>query len=80
MADRHMVFKQCLKEMAEQLGLSVTFMAKFAAERAGSSCHIHFSLWRDGSNAFPGRARADLSSAPTCFAGFSAAGSRTCRT
>jgi glutamine synthetase len=54
MADRHVVYKQCLKEIAEQQGLSVTFMAKFAADRAGSSCHIHFSLWRDGKNAFAG--------------------------
>ena len=54
MADRHVVYKQCLKEVAEQQGLSVTFMAKFAADRAGSSCHIHFSLWRDGKNAFAG--------------------------
>lgn len=54
MADRHVVYKQCLKEVADQMGLSVTFMAKFAADRAGSSCHIHFSLWRDGSNIFAG--------------------------
>jgi glutamine synthetase len=54
MADRHVVFKQCLKEVADQAGLSVTFMAKFAHDRAGSSCHIHFSLWRDGQNAFTG--------------------------
>jgi glutamine synthetase len=54
MADRHIVFKQCLKEVAEQMDLSVTFMAKFASDRAGSSCHIHFSLWRDGKNAFAG--------------------------
>ena len=54
MADRHVVYKQCLKELAEGMGLSVTFMAKFAADRAGSSCHIHFSLWRDGRNAFAG--------------------------
>ena len=52
MADRHTVFKQCLKEVADAAGMSVTFMAKFAAGQAGSSCHIHFSLWRDGSNAF----------------------------
>jgi len=52
MADRHTVFKQCLKEVAEAAGMSVTFMAKFAADQAGSSCHIHFSLWRDGKNAF----------------------------
>jgi glutamine synthetase len=54
MADRHVIYKQCLKEVAEQMGHSVTFMAKFAADRAGSSCHLHFSLWRDGSNAFIG--------------------------
>jgi glutamine synthetase len=54
MADRHVIFKQCLKEVAEAAGMSLTFMAKFAADRAGSSCHIHFSLWRDGRNAFPG--------------------------
>lgn len=54
MADRHVVFKQCLKETADQMGLSVTFMAKFAANQAGSSCHIHLSLWKDGRNVFPG--------------------------
>ncbi len=52
MADRHVVFKQCLKEVADAAGMSVTFMAKFAADGAGSSCHIHFSLWKDGRNAF----------------------------
>ena len=57
MADRHVVFKQCLKEIAERMGVSVTFMAKFAADRAGSSCHIHFSLWRGGANAFAGDQR-----------------------
>jgi glutamine synthetase len=54
MADRHVIYKQCLKEVAEQMGRSVTFMAKFAADRAGSSCHVHFSLWRDGANVFGG--------------------------
>jgi glutamine synthetase len=54
MADRHVVYKQCLKEVAEAMELSVTFMAKFDQTRAGSSCHIHFSLWRDGKNAFAG--------------------------
>ncbi len=54
MADRHAIYKQCFKEVAEQHGLSVTFMAKFAADRAGSSCHLHVSLWRDSQNAFPG--------------------------
>ncbi len=52
MADRHVVFKQCLKELAEAAGMSLTFMAKPSADGAGSSCHIHCSLWRDGKNAF----------------------------
>ena len=55
MADRHIIFKQGLKEVAEQQGVSVTFMAKFAADRAGSSCHIHFSLWQGRKNAFAGK-------------------------
>lgn len=54
MADRHVILKQCLKETADRMGLSITFMAKYAEERAGSSCHIHVSLWRDGENVFAG--------------------------
>jgi glutamine synthetase len=52
MGDRHVVFKQCLKEIAEANGMSVTFMAKPDAGGAGSSCHIHLSLWHEGKNAF----------------------------
>lgn len=54
MADRHVVFKQCLKELADAMDISVTFMAKFDTDRAGSSCHIHMSLWREEENAFAG--------------------------
>lgn len=53
-ADRQSIFKQCLKEVADQLGLSVTFMAKYDAGSAGSSCHLHLSLWEDGDNLFAG--------------------------
>ena len=53
-ADRHVVLKQCLKEVADQQGRSVTFMAKFAGDGAGSSCHVHISLWRDDESAFAG--------------------------
>jgi glutamine synthetase len=56
MADRHVVFKQCLKELADQQGLSVTFMAKPFTDRAGSSCHVHLSLWRGDENAFAAEA------------------------
>jgi glutamine synthetase len=54
MADRHLLLKQCVKEVADQRGASATFMAKPFADEAGSSCHMHLSLWRDGRNAFPG--------------------------
>jgi glutamine synthetase len=56
MADRHCVYKECLKEVADQMGMSVSFMAKYAAELAGSSCHVHLSLWNGGRNAFAGAA------------------------
>ena len=54
MADNHVIYKQCMKEVADAMGLSVTFMAKFATDQAGSSSHIHMSLWKDGKNAFAG--------------------------
>lgn len=52
MADRHVVFKQGIKEIAAQNGRSITFMAKPDMNEPGNSCHIHVSLWRDGKNAF----------------------------
>jgi glutamine synthetase len=52
MADRHVLFKQGVKEIAEQHGKSVTFMAKYAPAEAGSSWHIHTSLWKGGQNLF----------------------------
>jgi glutamine synthetase len=51
-ADNHVVYKSGAKEIAEQEGLALTFMAKFD-EREGSSCHVHISLTgQDGGNAF----------------------------
>ena len=54
MADRHALLKQCLKETADRAGAAVTFMAKVDEDGAGSSSHLHVSLWRDGENAFAG--------------------------
>ena len=53
-ADDHVVYKTGIKEIAQQRGCSVTFMAKPHHDWVGSSCHIHSSLWRDGENAFAG--------------------------
>jgi glutamine synthetase len=52
MADMHVLFKQGVKEIAEQHGKAVTFMAKYAPGEAGNSCHIHISLWKGGKNLF----------------------------
>lgn len=73
MADRHCVYKQCVKEMAEAAGRSVTFMAKQDAGQAGSSCHIHMSLAREdegGANAFPGAGKAGPVACSDVFRGF----------
>jgi glutamine synthetase len=45
MADRHVVLKNGCKEIAIQHGKAVTFMAKYDYTLAGSSSHIHNSLW-----------------------------------
>lgn len=45
MADRHSIFKHGVKEVAALMGMSVTFMAKWNTNLAGSSCHLHSSLW-----------------------------------
>ena len=41
--DNHAIYKNGAKEIADQHGKSLTFMAKYD-EREGNSCHIHISL------------------------------------
>src|SRR4029453_695798 len=45
MADRHVLNKHGVKEIAWQQGSSVTFMAKYDMGAAGSSFHLHSSVW-----------------------------------
>lgn len=45
MADRHILYKTWVKELAALDGMSASFMAKIGIEEVGSSCHIHASLW-----------------------------------
>jgi len=54
MADRHTIMKLLMKDTADQLGVSATFMAKPYGDQAGSSCHVHLSLWSGEENAFAG--------------------------
>ncbi len=51
--DNHSVYKTGAKEIADQAGMSLTFMAKYD-EREGNSCHIHISLRGDDGNVFAG--------------------------
>ena len=53
MGDAHVIIKNATKEIAHKVGKSVTFMAKYATDKAGSSSHVHQSLWSlDGKPAF----------------------------
>ena len=60
-ADDGFVYKNGIKEIAAARGLMASFMAKPRRDWAGSSCHVHQSLWEagTGANAFfargPGR-------------------------
>jgi glutamine synthetase len=61
MADRHVIYKQAAREIAAAAGTSLTFMAKFDEQLAGSSLHVHLSLWDakgraafDGDESLPG--------------------------
>jgi glutamine synthetase len=58
MADRHVLYKHGVKEIAWSHGCSVTFMAKHDMQAAGSSFHLHSSVWdRQGKkNLFAARA------------------------
>ena len=51
-ADMHTLVKMGVKDIANQHGHAATFMAKYHTDRAGSSSHIHQSLWKGGKNAF----------------------------
>jgi glutamine synthetase len=51
-ADRHVFFKYMVKTLAEQRGLTATFMPKPFSHLTGNGAHLHMSLWNDGSNAF----------------------------
>jgi glutamine synthetase len=51
-ADDHVIYKNGAKEIADQEGVAITYMAKFN-ELEGNSCHIHCSLAKeDGTNLF----------------------------
>jgi len=50
-ADDAFVYKNGIKEIAAQHQMMASFMAKPRRDWAGSSCHIHQSLWETGAGA-----------------------------
>ncbi len=53
MADRHILFKLAMRDLAAAAAMSVTFMARPFADTTGSSCHLHLSLVNaSGTNVF----------------------------
>jgi len=64
MADRTALYKHGAKEIAHLQGCSLTFMAKYDMGAAGSSFHLHSSLWdRAGRKALFAPARGHAKSA-----------------
>ncbi|GAB4062523.1 type I glutamate--ammonia ligase [Angustibacter speluncae] len=51
-ADKVMLFKYVVKNVAHQFGKTVTFMPKPLFGDNGSGMHVHQSLWKDGSPLF----------------------------
>jgi glutamine synthetase len=44
-ADHHAIYKHGVKEITALNGVAATFMAKWTMNEAGSSCHLHSSVW-----------------------------------
>ncbi len=75
MADRHVIYKNGVKEIAYLQGKAVSFMAKWRADLAGNSCHIHGSLWdAERPAGFQRRARARPSCSASSWPGCSQCG------
>ncbi|MGZ8581321.1 MAG: glutamine synthetase family protein [Actinomycetota bacterium] len=65
MADRHILFKLAMRDLAAANGLAATFMAKPFPATTGSSCHLHLSLVDDrGGNVFGGGSSGETLAAP----------------
>ena len=61
MADKLMLFKYIVKNVAHAHGKTATFMPKPIFEDNGSGMHTHQSIWKDGKPLFAGNEYAGLS-------------------
>jgi glutamine synthetase len=68
-ADRQVAFRETTHATAARHGLIASFLPKVFADKAGSGCHLHLSLWRAGANLLPDPAgRGGLSAVGRSFA------------
>jgi glutamine synthetase len=49
-ADQQIIYRETVRGMANQHGLIGSFLPKIFEDKAGSGCHLNFSLWRKGEN------------------------------
>ena len=61
MADKSMLYKYIVKNVAKRHGKVATFMPKPLFQDNGSGMHVHLSIWRDGQNLFAGDDYAGIS-------------------
>ena len=52
-ADQQIIFRETVRSVAGQHQRRATFIPKLFPDHAGSGCHLHLSLWRDGQNVLP---------------------------
>jgi len=49
-ADRQVIYRETVRGVATQHGLIASFLPKILEDKAGSGCHLNFSLWRHDQN------------------------------
>ncbi|MBN3959225.1 glutamine synthetase family protein [Nostoc sp. NMS8] len=52
-ADWQISFRETVRAIAHHHNLTASFLPKIFPDAAGSGCHIHLSLWRNGQNILP---------------------------
>ncbi|GMW01218.1 MAG: glutamine synthetase [Candidatus Hydrogenedentota bacterium] len=69
MADRHVVYKHAIREIAALNQCQATFMAKWDSKHSGNGSHVHVSLWEGERPAFPGNGPHGMSDTARHFMG-----------
>jgi glutamine synthetase len=49
-ADQQIIYRETVRGEATRHGLITSFLPKIFEDKAGSGCHLNFSLWREGEN------------------------------